>query len=325
MTARASQTGYTLIELLVSVGIAALLLTGLQQLLGVGIDTLDMVEQRTELARRARFAMSRMVDAVQHSDRLLIPLANNPATPFDENIREQTVPASPPQTGSLLATAVLALTIGPAQDMDANGIADADNDGDGLIDEDLPADAHNDGKAGVRDFDDDGNGTKDFTFSPAGDDDESNDFKQSEDPFNGIDDDGDGSIDEDSGADMNGDLAPGVAGVDDDGDGNVDEGSVNDDDEDGAVDEDWFDPVVFYLNGNRLIERRAVPWDANLDSTLSGRDFVESDIAENITLLRIERLPLSGGQQLVDITLQVSDGNAETIVLNTRVRLGGAR
>jgi prepilin-type N-terminal cleavage/methylation domain-containing protein len=325
VTSRTAQTGYTLIELLVSIGIAALLLTGLQQLLGVGIDTLDAVERRTELARRARFAMSRMVDAVQHSDRLLIPLANNPTTPFDENLREQTVPASPPQFGSVLATAVLALTISPDQDMDANGIADADNDGDGRIDEDLPADAHNDGKAGVRDIDDDGNGSKDFFLSPAGDDDESNDFKQSEDPFNGIDDDGDGSIDEDGGADMNGDLAPGVAGVDDDGDGNVDEGNVNDDDEDGAVDEDWFDPVVFYLNGNRLVERRAVPWDANLDSTLNGRDFVESDIGENITLLRFERLPPGGGQQLIDITLRVAGDNSESITLNTRVRQGGAR
>ena len=41
---------------------------------------------------------------------------------------------------------------------------------------------------------------------------------------------------------------------------------MNDDDEDGQDDEDWFDPVVFYLQGSALIERRAVPWDENGDS-----------------------------------------------------------
>ena len=208
MSPRAAQAGYTLIELVVSIGIAAMLLTGLQQLLGVGIETMEVVEERTEQARQARFALSRMVDAVHQSDRLLIPLSNNPATTFDENVREQTVPASPPQSGSTLASAVLAVTLSPTQDMDGDGIADADNDGDGRIDEDLPADIQNDGKAGIRDFDDDGNGVKDFLLSPSGDDDESNDFSQSEDPINGMDDDGDGSIDEDPGGDMNGDSRP---------------------------------------------------------------------------------------------------------------------
>ena len=98
-----------------------------------------------------------------------------------------------PRVQQLLATAVLAVTLNRSQDMDADGVPDADNDGDGRFDEDLPADTQNDGKAGVRDFDDDGNGIKDFFLSPAGDDDESGDLAQSEDPLNGTDDDGDGS------------------------------------------------------------------------------------------------------------------------------------
>lgn len=323
MTARLTQTGYTLLEVMVSLTIAALLLTGLQRVLSTGISVTGVATGKTELTRSARFAMARMVDAVRRGERLLIPGANNPATPFDENVREQTVPASPPQPGSTLATAVLAITIDPTLDIDADGIADADNDGDGAVDEDLPADAHNDGKAGLRDFDDDGNGTKDFFFSPPGDDDESNDFAQSEDPINGVDDDGDGTVDEDPGADMNGDGAPGVAGVDDDGDGNIDEGSPDDDDEDSLTDEDWYDPVVFYLQGSSLIERRAIPWDENGDSAINGRDFVESTLAENVTLLRFERLASgSGQQQLVDITLQITSVDDETISLNTRVRLG---
>lgn len=324
MINRAAQSGYTVIELVVSMGIAAMMLVGLQQMLSTGISAMDDVKERTNLARQGRFAMSRMVDAVHGSPRLLIPLSDNPATAFNENIREQSVPASPPQSGSTLATAVLAVTLNRALDIDGNGVFDADNDDDGRFDEDLPADTQNDGKAGIRDFDDDGNGIKDFWLSPAGDDDESNDRSQSEDVINGIDDDGDGSVDEDPGADNNGDAAPGIAGVDDDGDGSVDEGNVNDDDEDGQSDEDWFDPVVFYLQGSAVIERRAVPWDENGDSVVTGRDFVESTIADNVTLLRFERIaPTGDQQQLVDITLMLSDSNGESINLNTRVRLGG--
>lgn len=326
MIARSSQSGYTLVELVISMGIAALLLTGLQQLLSNGITTMELVDKRTDLARQARFAMARMVDSVRNTDRLLIPLANNPATTFDENVREQTVPASPPQSGSTLATAVLAVTLNRSLDIDGNGIFDADNDGDGRFDEDLPADAQYDNKAGIRDFDDDGNGVTDFWLSPAGDDDESNDLSQSEDMINGIDDDGDGSIDEDPGADNNGDGAPGIAGEDDDGDGSVDEGSANDDDEDGQSDEDWLDPVVFYLQGSALIERRVVPWDEDGGGLVSGLDFVESTLAVNVTLLRFERIPPSGAQQqLVDITLTLAEPSGETISLNTHVRVGAAR
>ncbi len=288
---------------------------------------MHVVEDRTDLARQGRFAMARIVDSVRGSDRLLIPLADNPATTFNENVREQSVPASPPQSGSLLATAVLAVTVNPLQDIDGNGVFDADNDNDGQIDEDLPADSQNDGKAGIRDFDDDGNGVKDFMFSPSGDDDESSDFSQSEDTFNGIDDDDDGSIDEDPAADNNGDAAPGIAGVDDDGDGNIDEGDVADDDEDGKTDEDWYDPVVFYLIGTTVVERRAVPWDENTDSVINGQDFVESTIANNVTLLRFERVAPSiiGQRQLIDITLTLAEPSGETINLNTRVRVGASR
>ena len=323
MTGRSVQAGYTLVELVVSVAIAAMLLTGLQQLLGVGMSAMEMAEDRTDLARQGRFAMARMATAVRGSDRLLVPLVDNPATNYDENVREQTIPPSPPQGSSTLATAVLALTIDRAQDMDANGIPDADNDGDGRFDEDLPADTQNDGKPGIRDFDDDGNGTKDDVLSPAGDDDESNDWSQSEDPINGVDDDGDGSVDEDPGADNNGDSAPGIAGVDDDGDSTIDEGAVADDDEDGQSDEDWFDPVVFYMQGSSLIERRSVPWDENGDSAVTGQDFVESTIADHVTLLRFERVPPGSGQQLVDITLTLTGSDGAAIDLNTRVRLGG--
>lgn len=324
---RKKEIGYTVIELLISLVVAALLLTGLQQLLTNSLSVLDAVEENTDLTRQARFAMSRMVEAVRAGDKLLIPQADMPGTPLSENVRGQTFPASPPQAGSTLDTAVLAITIDPQQDMNRDGVADADNDGDGQIDEDLPADNANDGKPGIRDFDDDGNGTTDFFLSPAADDDESNDFSADEDPANGIDDDGDGSVDEDPGADVNGDGAPGVAGVDDDGDNVTDEGDINDDDEDGQVDEDWYDPVVFYLNGATLVERRVVPWDENTDSIVNGQDFVESEIASNVSLLRFERLAPATAEhrQLVDISLTLTDASGESISLSTRVRLGASR
>jgi len=326
MFRRPSQCGYTVVELLVSLAIAALLMTGLQQLLSNASQTIDVVDSQTLLSKEGRFAMTRMTNAVRTGRHLLLPLSNNASTTYDEHVREQSVPASPPQSGSVLATAVLAVTVSPGTDIDGDGVADGDNDGDGLFDEDLPADAQNDGKAGLRDFDDDGNGIMDFFLAPAGDDDESNFSTQNEDPVNGVDDDGDGSIDEDPGADNNGDNAPGVAGFDDDGDGLIDEGLDADDDEDGLVDEDWFDPIVFYLVGTSLTERRAVPWDENSDFTVDGRDFVESVIAENVTFVRFERVPLTAvdQHQLVDITLTVSDQDGTSATLGTRVRVGAS-
>ena len=74
MIARRSELGYTLIELVISMGIAALLLTGLQQLLGNGMAEMELVDERTDLARQARFAMARMVDSVRNTDHLMIPL-----------------------------------------------------------------------------------------------------------------------------------------------------------------------------------------------------------------------------------------------------------
>lgn len=326
MAGRAPQTGYSVVELLVSMVIAAMLLAGLHQVLGVGLLALDVVDGRTDLIRQGRFAMSRMVDAVRDGNRLLIPLADNPATNFSESVREQTVPATPPQGSSLLATAVLAVTMSRSQDLDADGVPDADNDGDGRFDEDLPADNQNDGRSGVRGVDDDGNGIVDFWLAPAGDDDESSDLRQSEDPLNGYDDDGDGSIDEDPGADTNGDGAPGVAGLDDDEDGVIDEGDARDDDEDGLSDEDWYDPVVFFLRGSSVIERRPVPWDTNGDSVVNGRDFVESVLTDNVTRLRFERVASTSGEvQMVDITLGLASPDGGVLSLNTRVRLRTSR
>lgn len=327
MRPRKFYSGFTLIELIVSIAIAAVLLTGLQQILSTSLLAARSVSERTDLARDARFAMGRMVDAVRASEKLLLPLVDNPATNWDEHIRVETIPASPPQGSSTLATAVLAVTLDRTQDMDLDGIFDADNDGDGQFDEDPSGDVTNDFETGIIGIDDDGDGAVDEPHSSAGpaEDDDDEDGIANEDGWNSIDDDGDGLTDEDPKKDMNGDALSGIGGFDDDGDGNIDEDDKNDDDEDGNVNEDWIDPVVFYLNGDILVERRAVPWNEDLEPETNGKDFVESDIADDVTLLRIERVPAGAGQQLIDIKLELTGDQGETISLNTRVRLGGGQ
>ena len=116
-----------------------------------------------------------------------------------------------------------------------------------------------------------------------------------------------------------------MLGVDDDGDGGVDDGSSWDNDEDGTSYDDSYEPLVYTLVAGELVERLPVPWDENGDSYINGRDFVSSPIADNVTLLRFERVPAAAGQpQLVDITLELTTEQAGTVAVNSRVRVGGA-
>jgi len=322
----ARQRGFTLVEILIALVLSAILFVGLSGVAGQALDIHDSVRVKNDMTRQARFAMEQIVRAVSHTRRLLLPFADKTTTTFVENIREQRIPASTPPAGSAYATAVLAVTLPAYSDLDGNGIPDADNDGDGRIDEDLPADTDNDGKPGIRGIDDDGNGIADFSVSPAADDDESGDFAENEDRLNGIDDDGDGIIDEDPGADNNGDGCAGICAVDDDADGVLDEGEAADDDEDGSSDEDWYDPVVFYLSGSSLMRRTPVPWDEDGSGSVTGTDYVEQAIADNVTRFRVERVSAGAGRaQLVDLTLALTDPQTgETVSLHTRVRVGGA-
>ena len=339
------QYGITLIELLVTVAIAAMIMLGLSGVVSQALQTEDAVRERNELTQQARFAMQRMVAAVQGTRRLLLPLADNPGTSWREHVREESVPPGAPEGTSTRATAVLAVTLPPSIDRDRDGWADANNDRDFLdlnnnslrdtgeperVDEDLPDDNSNDAAPGITGIDDNGDGIVDDSndIYPAADNDE--DDSVSEDPINGIDDDGDGAIDEDPFRDMNGDARPGLKNVDDDLDGLIDEGGGPmkiDDDEDGLGDEDWFDPVVYYLNGNNLIERQPAFTDINGDSFVTGADFTESVIAENLTRLRIERIPQGAGRTvLIDIMLELtSPATGEAIELHTRVRVGGGQ
>lgn len=309
--------GFTIIELLVSLAIAALLLGALSGLVNTAFESRTATSVRNDALQEGRFAMRRMATAVLGTERLLLPLADNPNTNWREHVREQTMPASAPEGDSTLATAVLAVTLDPTLDIDDDGVFDADNDKDGRVDEDSADDMSNDLAPGIVGIDDDGDGLVDEgTIIPNDDEDDGDD----DDTINGLDDDGDGAVDEDTEHDMNGDGQPGIAGVDDDGDGSIDEGHTHDDDEDGVRDEDWFDVVAFYLNGTDLIERRP-----NLNPA-DGTDFTEHIIAENVTRFRIERIPDAGKRAvLVDIALAVTEPGGEPVSLNTRVRVGGGQ
>ena len=211
--------GFSLIELLVAVMLAAVLMAGLGGVAGLATSTQDMVHERNELTRQARFAMEQMVRSVGHSPQILLPLVDKPASSWRENVREETVPASPPEGSSSKATAVLAIASPLYMDLDSDGFADADDDRDGRIDEDFTPNKFNNQAAGIYLIDDDGDGQVDE--GTAADDDESSTVN--DDPINGIDDDNDGNVDEDPPPDMNADGCSGVCGVDDDADGQVDE------------------------------------------------------------------------------------------------------
>jgi len=313
-----SQSGFTLIELMVAMAIAAVLMTAMTGVVSRVLEVKDDTQMRNASTRDARFAMRRMVTAVRQSDRLLLPLADNPGTNWRENVREQSNPAATPEGDSALATAVLAVTMGPTLDRDEDGFADADNDKDGRVDEDLDNDKTSDGSAGIKDIDDDGDGVVDEATGSSNDDDE--DGVADEDWIDGIDNDGDGAVDEDNPNDSNSDGQPGIAGFDDDGDGAIDEWQSRDDDEDASGDEDWLDPFVFFLAGSTLMER-----SPNLTSYWGG-DYTEYAIAENVTHFRIERVPDAGKRAvLVDITLELTLPDGEPTSLNTRVRVGGGQ
>lgn len=320
ITTAKRQSGFTIIELTISLAITALLLAAMAGLIDTAFESRADTSEENDVVQDARFAMQRMLAATRGTGRLLLPLADNPATSWRENVREQTVPASAPEGGSILATAVLAVTLDPDLDIDADGVKDADNDLDGRIDEDLGKDNTNDQAPGIVGIDDDGDGNVDVSTAAIPKEDNDEDGAPGDDPVDALDNDNDGSVDEDIGDDMNGDAAPGVVGIDDDGDGMVDEGVAPDDDEDGQLNEDWLDVVVFFLSGAELIERRP-----NL-SPVDGNDFTEHVIAEGVSRFRVERISGAGKRAvLVDITLELAKADGEIVSLNARLRPGGVK
>lgn len=299
-----TNAGYTLIEMMMVIVIGGLLLSGLSGVVSRSMAAYDRLGVENELTSQAHFAMQRMLSAVRESDRLMLPLVDNPKTAYSESLRNP---------------GVLGLTLGASIDFDEDGFADADNDQDGKVNEDPSGDQNQDLAPGFVGIDDDNDGTVDEQHTQSGgplnEDDDEDDFAN-ENIWVGYDTDGDGSINEDTKKDVNGDTLPGVAGADDDGDGAIDEGDKNDDDEDGSVDEDWLDTMVFFLSGSQLMERRP-----NL-KPIDGTAFTDYVIAENVSIFSVERLPRPIGARatLLEIELQLTDPSGESVTLETRIR-----
>ena len=214
----AEQRGLTLVELLISITVIALIGAVIAGLMMTGLDTYRGGKAQAELQREAAYAMNRMVQYTRDARFVFVP------------------------NGRRDDADVLAMSAG------------IDTDGDGRLDEDSHKDLTGDEAPGVAGIDDDGDGLIDEGNKEDDDEDGAN----NEDVVNGIDDDGDGSIDEDPDEDWNKDGKDGIAGYDDDDDGLIDEGDDKDEDEDGTKNEDPAEPIIFYIENGTLMEKHPV-------------------------------------------------------------------
>ena len=213
-----NERGLTLVELLLAITGMTIISTAATFFLSTTLDIQGQASSRSELYREGLFAMEKMKEGVMRCTFLMIPNSHSP-------------------TRTLLAI---------------SGSVNEDNDfyfNDPLfprIDEDPKKQMTDDGKSGIIGVDDDG----DTLTDESGQNDDDEDGLDGEDPLDGIDNDGDGNVDEDTHDDAN------VAGMDDDADGSIDEGDSKDDDEDGTVNEDPLNPIIYFYDSatNTLTE-----------------------------------------------------------------------
>lgn len=191
-----------------------------------------------------------------------------------------------------------------------SGLINDDNDyyfGDPLfprIDEDPYLDRNKDLDDGLKGFDDDGDGNIDEGFFGTDDDE---DGLVDEDDLDGVDNDGDGNVDEDSWGHKDSGMVAGVKGIDDDGDGTIDEGFLGDDDEDGVLDDDGTNEVLYFINGNELNEKYH----------LTGQSIVLSNHATAFTATYEPPDAIHAPRVLVTLTL--TGENNETITFTEYV------
>ena len=118
MNEQKPQSGLTLLELLVAITIFSIIVGGLYQVLDHTLAAYETTRNQQNLLSRARYAMERMVMFVQASDEIV-----NPA---DSATQELTVSERVLDTYDNLSRAYR---------IDGDGVLDADNDADGLVNE----------------------------------------------------------------------------------------------------------------------------------------------------------------------------------------------
>ncbi|MDH3930001.1 MAG: type II secretion system GspH family protein [Deltaproteobacteria bacterium] len=117
-------SGFTLLELLISIAILSVIMIGLHQAMGTALSAYRQTTDRQELLARARYAMERMVMFVQETDQIQIVSVENLV------LNERVLDTYDNDTHGYIAG--------------GDGYLDADNDHDGMVNEggvnDDPAD-----------------------------------------------------------------------------------------------------------------------------------------------------------------------------------------
>lgn len=112
--------GFLLIELLIVIAIFGIIMTGLQQVIVTAVTAYNSTKGKQDLEIRARFAMERMVIFVQETD--LITLPNSATDQENLEISERVLDTYDNATHAYV--------------LDGDGVLDADNDNDGVVNED---------------------------------------------------------------------------------------------------------------------------------------------------------------------------------------------
>ena len=108
-------SGFTLLELLISIVILSIIMIGLHQAMATALSAHRQTTDRQELLARARYAMERMVMFAQETDQMEIPAADNLV------LNERVLDTYDNDTHGYKA--------------EGDGYLDADNDHDGLVNE----------------------------------------------------------------------------------------------------------------------------------------------------------------------------------------------
>jgi prepilin-type N-terminal cleavage/methylation domain-containing protein len=112
--------GFSLIEMLIVVAILGIIMTGLQQVIATAVTSYNSTKDKQDMENHARFAMERMVRFVQETD-----LINLPDSATDQEKLEISERLLDTYNNDTQAYA-----------LDGDGWLDADNDKDGIINED---------------------------------------------------------------------------------------------------------------------------------------------------------------------------------------------
>ena len=108
-------SGFTLLELLISMVILSIIMIGLHQAMDTALSAHRQTTDRQELLARARYSMERMVMFVQETDQMEIPAADNLV------LNERMLDTYDNDTHGYIA--------------EGDGYLDADNDRDGVVNE----------------------------------------------------------------------------------------------------------------------------------------------------------------------------------------------